>query len=98
MVSGTRTVFSMRALMLGLILALLATTFGATALMAQSSDATSSALLDPRHPAVDNSSRTVDFTVTSSTNATLLSAVMDLGSKTHGCEVTATAEVDRTVD
>jgi hypothetical protein len=98
MVSGTRTVFSMRALMFGLILALLATTFGATALMAQSSDATSSALQDPRHPAVDNTSRTVDFTVTSSTNASLVSAIMDLGPKSHGCEVTASAEVDRTVD
>jgi hypothetical protein len=58
----------------------------------------SSASLDPRHPVVDNSSRTTDLTVTATTNMTVVSADLNLGAKSHGCEVTASAEVQRTMD
>jgi len=96
----SKLLFGTRTVMLGAVIALLATTLGATALLAQPADVsvTSPAALAPLHPAVDNTYRTSDFTVSSSTNAILVQAIMDLGAKSHGCEVTASAEVDRTVD
>ena len=91
--------FSMRTIVLGGAIALLAMALGATALVAEPQDVTAAAgSSSPTHTGVDHTSRTVDFTVTSSTNASLVAAVLDLGAKLHGCEVTASAEVDRTSD
>jgi hypothetical protein len=92
---GTFT-FGARAITVGALIAILATTAGATALLANPGDSTSSG--SPLHPAVDNTSRTADMVITSATNTSVVAAVMDLGAKSHGCEVTASAEVQRTVN
>jgi hypothetical protein len=98
MTHETRTrLFRPRTIVFGVMVALLATTLGATALVAQPKDA--SVTSDgPLHPAVDNTSRTTDLLVTSTANVTIVGATMDLGAKSHGCEVSASAEVERTVD
>jgi hypothetical protein len=88
--------FGTRVIVVGALIAVLATTLGATALLANPEDATSGT--SPLHPAVDNTSRTTDLVVSSATNTAVVSAVMDLGAKSHGCEVTASAEVERTVN
>jgi hypothetical protein len=96
---SSKLAFGVRTIVAGGIIALLATTVGATALGAQPKDAAvSRTALRPLHPAVDNTSRTSDLGVTSTTNTTIVSAVMNLGVNLHGCEVTATAEIDRTVN
>jgi hypothetical protein len=77
------------------MVALVATMLGATAIVARPQDPSVSTSGGPLHPAVDNSSRTSDMIVSSSSNTTIVSALMDLGAKTHGCEVTASAEVLR---
>jgi hypothetical protein len=89
----------MRTLLLGAAIAALALTMiAAVSVVAQPRDATSSGSSAPMHPAVDNTSRTTDLVVTSSTNTVITSAIMNLGAQTHGCEVTASAEVDRTTN
>jgi hypothetical protein len=93
LVSGTRMI------LLGAAIAVLMLTMvAAVAVVAQPRDATSAAPSGAMHPAVDNTSRTIDLVVTSSTNAVVTSAIMDLGAQMHGCEVTASAEVDRTTN
>ncbi len=94
-----REVLARAAGALGVIAAMaaLVATLGAGTLLAQENDAMSgpSSVL---HPAVDNTSRTTDLVVTLDTNAVVAEAVMDLGAKSHGCEVTASAEVFRSTD
>jgi hypothetical protein len=85
-----------RVITLAAVLAVLATTLGATAILAAPADSTAAAGM--RHPAVDNTSRTVDLVISSAANQVVSSATMALGDKNHGCNVTATAEVERTVD
>jgi len=90
--------FGARTVILGAVVALVATTLGATALFAQPGDpsVTSLSSTEPEHVGVDNSSRTIDFLVTSTANAVLVTAVVDLGAKMHGCEVSASASVLQT--
>ena len=48
---------------------------------------------------MDDTSRTVDLVVTSTTPAALVSATLALAADhTHGCEVTASAEIERTTN
>jgi hypothetical protein len=95
--SRTR-LFRPRTIVFGVMVALLATTLGATALVAQPKDASVGTSDGPLHPVVDNTSRTADLLVTSTAFVTIVGATMDLGAKSHGCEVSASAEVQRTVD
>jgi hypothetical protein len=92
------SLFRPRTVVLGAMVALVATMLGATAIVARPQDPSVSGSGGPLHPAVDNTSRTADMIVTSTENTTIVSAVMDLGAKTHGCEVTASAEVKLTED
>jgi hypothetical protein len=100
MSSRTRTPFSHPGTFLlgAAVVAIALTILAMSSVVAQPQDATSAGSSAPMHPAVDNTSRTSDLVVTSSTNTVITSAVMNLGTNSHGCEVTASAEVDRTVN
>jgi hypothetical protein len=93
-----RKLFSMRSLALGAIVAMLVTILGATALVAAPEDSSVSAPDVPLASGIDNTSRTTDLVVTSTSNVSIVSATVALGTKTEGCNVTATASVSRTVD
>jgi len=95
-----RTLVRTRTMILAVVLALSSTMVAATAIMAAGQDrsVTRSGPEGPNHPIVDNTSRTTDLAVSSTSNVSVVAATVALGTKSHGCEVSASAEVERTTD
>jgi hypothetical protein len=90
--------FRARSLMVVAIVAMVVTILGGTALIAAPGDSSVSAPDVPLASGIDNTSRTTDLIVSSTSNVSIVSATVDLGTKVEGCNVTATASVSRTVD